>query len=76
MSEKFITIYRNLNRAPVEVVKAILEDHGIPCMVKGADTMRPHLQMWSGVELQINEKDKEKAEKLLKDLKEEIHRET
>ena len=65
MSEKLITIYSNLNRAPVEMVKAILEDHGIPCVMKGADTMRPHLSMGTGVDLQINEKDKDKAERLI-----------
>ncbi len=67
MSGKLITIYRHLNKAPVEVVKAMLEDHGIPCVMKGADTMRPHLSMGTGVDLQINEKDKDKAERLIKE---------
>ena len=69
MEEKLITIYSDINLAPVEIMKALLEDHGINCVIKGADTMRPHISFGIGIELQIQEKDKEKAEKIIKEAK-------
>ncbi len=69
MSEKLITIYEDINLPPVEIVKAILEDQGIKCLIKGYDTMRPYLSYGTGIELQIQEKDKEKAERLIKESK-------
>ena len=66
MTEKLITIYKHLDLAPVETVKAILEHHGINCIIKGVDTMRPFLSYGMGIELQIQEKDKEAAEELIK----------
>ena len=69
MSEKLITIYKDINLPPVEIVKAILEDHGIKCLIKGYDTMRPYLSYGIGIDLQIQEKDKEKAQQLIKETK-------
>ena len=51
MTGKFITIYSNLNLAPVELIKAILEENGINCLLKGYDTMRPYLSFGTGIEL-------------------------
>lgn len=69
MTEKLVTIYSNVNLPPVEIVKSILEDHGINCIIKGYDTMRPYLSYGIGIELKIQEKDKEAAEKLIKESK-------
>ena len=67
MTGKFITIYSNLNLAPVEMIKAILEENGINCLLKGYDTMRPYLSFGTGIELVIREEDKERAETLIKE---------
>jgi len=69
MTEKFITIYTNVDLPPVEMLKSVLEDHGIKCLLKGYDTMRPGLSYGTGIELQILEKDKEKAEEIIKEAK-------
>ncbi|MFC1590669.1 putative signal transducing protein [Candidatus Omnitrophota bacterium] len=66
MSDKLVTVYMNLNAAPVEAMKQMLEDHGINCIIKGADSARPYLTYITGVELQVMENDKESAERLIK----------
>ncbi|MFH1996284.1 MAG: DUF2007 domain-containing protein [Candidatus Omnitrophota bacterium] len=66
MSEKLVAIYMNLNAAPVEAMQQMLEDNGIHSIMKGADSARPYLSYIMGVELQVFEKDKERAEELIK----------
>ena len=58
MSDKLVTVYMNLNAAPVEAMRQMLEDNGIRCIIKGADTARPYLSYLTGVKLQVLEKDK------------------
>ncbi len=67
MAGKFIAIYTNLNLAPVELIKSILEDHGINCIIKGYDSMRPYLSFGTGIELIISQEDQEKAKELIKE---------
>lgn len=64
---KFITIYTNLNLAPVEMIKSILEDQGINTLIKGYDSMRPYLSYGTGIELVISADDQVKAQALIKE---------
>ena len=68
MSEKFVTIYRNVNLPPVDMVRTTLESEGILCNVKGYDATRPYLSFGIGIELQVPEDDKKRAEEIMKEL--------
>ena len=64
---KLVTVYSNINLPPVDMARAILEEQGITCLVKGHDSMRPYLSYVTGIELQVREEDKEKALALIKE---------
>jgi len=66
VSERFITVYTNIQMPQVEMVKAVLEDNGILCNIKGYDETRPHLSYGMGIHLQVPERDKREAEKIIK----------
>lgn len=68
MGDKFITIYTNLNLAPVEMLKSILEDNDINSLIKGYDSMRPYLSYATGIELVISQDDQAKAQALIKEM--------
>jgi len=67
VSEKFVTVYTSINMPQLEMVKAVLEDTGILCNVKGYDQTRPYLSYGTGIQLQVPEEDKAKAGKIIKD---------
>jgi Putative prokaryotic signal transducing protein len=72
MSDKFVTIFSHLQIFGIELAKSILEENNIMAMVKGYDTTRPYLSFITLIELQVAEKDKELAESLIADIKEEF----
>jgi len=65
VSEKFVTVYTNLALPPVDMVRTTLESEGILCNIKGYDSTRPYLSFGMGIELQVPEKDKIRAEKII-----------
>ncbi len=67
MSKRFITVYRGSLLPQVEIVKSALESEGIVCMIKGAVSFRPDISYATGIELQVQEEDKERAEKIIKE---------
>jgi len=68
MTEQFVTIYTNLIIIPIDMVKSALESDNILCNVKGYDVTRPQLSFGIGIELQVQEKDRAKAEEIVKEL--------
>ena len=68
MGCKFVTIYTNMVIPPIDRAKSVLESEDILCNVKGYDMTRPQLSFGTTIELQVPEKDKEKAEKIIKAL--------
>ena len=64
----FVTVYKNIVLPPVEMVKSALENEDILCNMKGYDETRPGLSFGVGIELQVPEKDRAKAEKIIKEL--------
>jgi len=64
----FVTIYKNIYLPPVEMAKSALENENILCNIKGYDGTRPGLSFGVGIELQVPEKDRSRAEKIIKDL--------
>jgi len=67
VSEKFVTVYTNLILPPVDMVRTTLESEGILCNMKGYDSTRPYLSFGMGIELQVPEKDKIRAEKIIEE---------
>ena len=67
MSEEFVTIRTGVLIVPVDIVKSALESEGILCVIKGYDASRPNLSFGMGIELQVPEKDKFRAEKIIKE---------
>ena len=67
MSEDFITVFRDINLPPVDMVRAALESEGILCNVKGYDSTRPYLSFMTSIELQVPSADKERAEDIIKE---------
>jgi len=67
VSERFVTVFTNVSLPPVDMVKSVLESEGIICNIKGYDSSRPYLSYGMGIQLQVPEKDKEKAEQIIKE---------
>ena len=67
-NEEFVTVYTNLLIPPVDMVRSALESEGILCLIKGYDESRPSLSFQTSIEVQVPEKDKAKAEQIIKDL--------
>ncbi|MDO8536316.1 MAG: DUF2007 domain-containing protein [Candidatus Omnitrophota bacterium] len=66
--QNFVTIYKNIVLPPVEMVKSALENENILCNIKGYDDTRPGLSFGVGIELQVPEEDRARAEKILEGL--------
>jgi hypothetical protein len=72
MNDKFVTVYSNLFIASVDLVKSVLEGENILCNVKGYDSSGETTAFGQGrtvIELQVPEKDRKKAEDIIKSLK-------
>ena len=69
MSDKFVTVFTHLHVYGIELAKAVLEKNNIVTMIKGYDEARPSLAYNKPIELQVPEKDKEKAGALIGDIK-------
>ena len=67
MNDKLVTVYMDLNIIPVEIVKSVLEDNGIRCIIYGDDSLRASLAMGKGIELKVQAEDAEKAKILIKE---------
>ena len=67
MAGKLVTVYSNIHVPPVDMLKSILEEQGIICLVKGYDTLRPYLSYATGIQLQVREEDREEALTLIKE---------
>ena len=67
MKEKLVTVYRHKLLQPIETVKALLENNGIYCLVKGVDRVEPDVMYATGMELQVYDTDREDAMKLIKE---------
>lgn len=69
MQMSLVTLKVFDNRITAEMEKSILENHGIFASLKSDDVggMNPQLNQILGVELLVNEKDKEHAEELLRE---------
>ena len=67
MKEEFVTVYRHKLLQPVETVKALLENNGIVCLMKGVDKVQPDVMYATGIELQVQTADKDRAIKLIKE---------
>jgi len=71
MSDGFVTVYTHLTIASVDLVKSVLESENILCNVKGYDSSGETTAFGMGrtvIELQVPEKDKKKAEGIIKSL--------
>ena len=66
--QNFVTVYTHLIESYVDLTKAALEGEGVRCFIKGIDRMRTSLSFGTGIELQVSEKDKAKAEEIIKGL--------
>ena len=68
MSKEWVTVYTHILIAPVDVARATLEAENIICLLKGYDMTRPQLSFGTGIQLQVQEKDRIKAEAIIKGL--------
>lgn len=66
--QNLVTVYTHIIESSIELVKTALESEGIKCFVKGVDRMRASLSFGTGLELQVPEKDRTRAEKIIKEL--------
>ena len=66
---KFITVYTDIHITPVDMIKSALESRGIICLIKGYDRTRPNLSFGTGIELQVQKKDRNKAKEIIKKIK-------
>jgi hypothetical protein len=64
--QSFVTVYRDVFMPNVDVIKSALESESILCNIKGYDINRPGLSFGVGIELQVPEKDRARAEEIIK----------
>ena len=64
-NQKFVTVATFNERVQAEIVRAMLEDNGIPAGVFGADSSYPSLGYARQIEVKVNESDFEAAKALL-----------
>ncbi|MEE8359598.1 MAG: DUF2007 domain-containing protein [Candidatus Omnitrophota bacterium] len=65
--EKLVTVYTALLIPQAELVKSVLEDNGISCLIQGAATFRQDINFGMGIQLKVYKDDEEKARKIIKD---------
>lgn len=65
-TQKFVTVATFNERVQADIVRALLEDNGIPAGVFGADSSYPSLGYARQIEVKVNESDFEAAKALLK----------
>ena len=71
--DELIIIIRTFSKEfDAQLAKSMLDDEGIECFISKDDegSMAPYLQSTNGVDLHIFEKDKEKANEVLKTMNE------
>lgn len=68
-TQKFVTVATFNERVQADIVRAMLEDNGIPAGVFGADSSYPSLGFAKQIEVKVNESDREAALALLAERK-------
>ena len=61
-----VSVYKNVVAEPVELVKDILEENGIKCIIKKPNPSRTFDEFRQETEILVKEQDQERAESILK----------